>query len=163
MGDLELTSGATLGGFIALVVICLGVIYLFRNFFKKSAGSNLTEKYKDHEWSSPMEARAKYPEVNAFAWSRPIFLMGMAMAVAATLFAFAAFGLFLVRILKKQTRSKQAWLSFSYQFPFCFFIIGCIIRRDEVVIPMGSTVIEKDDEVLVLCRKEHTGWVSKLF
>ena len=89
MGDLELTSGATLGGFIALVVICIGVIYLFRNFFKKSAGSNLTEKYKDHEWSSPMEARAKYPEVNAFAWSRPIFLMGMAMAVAATLFAFS--------------------------------------------------------------------------
>ena len=89
MGDLELTAGATLGAFIFLVVICMAVVFLFRNLFKKHSGGDLTEKYKDHEWSSPLEARAKYPEVNAFSWSRPIFLMGLAVAIAATLFAFS--------------------------------------------------------------------------
>ncbi|MFQ5952036.1 MAG: Trk system potassium transporter TrkA [Candidatus Omnitrophota bacterium] len=42
-------------------------------------------------------------------------------------------------------------------------IIGCIIRRGEVIIPWGGTVIEKDDEALVFCRKEHLKWVNKLF
>jgi Trk K+ transport system NAD-binding subunit len=42
-------------------------------------------------------------------------------------------------------------------------VIGCIIRKDEVIIPWGGTVIEKDDEALIFCRKEHLKWVQKLF
>jgi len=89
MGDLELTSGATLGAILALVVVCVAVIFIFRSFFKKQSAETLKEKYSDHSWKSPLEGRAKYPEVDAFVWSRPIFLLGLAVALAATLFAFS--------------------------------------------------------------------------
>ena len=42
-------------------------------------------------------------------------------------------------------------------------IVGAIVRRDEVIIPWGDIVIEKDDEVIILCRREHNNWVTKLF
>jgi len=42
-------------------------------------------------------------------------------------------------------------------------IIGCIIRTDTVIIPWGDTVFEKDDEVMIICDKQHTGLVNKLF
>jgi trk system potassium uptake protein TrkA len=42
-------------------------------------------------------------------------------------------------------------------------IIGCIIRNGEVIIPWGGTVIEKGDEALIFCSKEHLKWVHKLF
>ncbi|MDB4349503.1 Trk system potassium transporter TrkA [Omnitrophica bacterium] len=43
------------------------------------------------------------------------------------------------------------------------FIVGAIVRKDEVIIPWGDIVIEDDDEVITLCRKEDSGWVNKLF
>ena len=42
-------------------------------------------------------------------------------------------------------------------------IIGCIIRRNEVIIPWGDTVIEEGDEVIVLTRREHINWINKQF
>jgi trk system potassium uptake protein TrkA len=42
-------------------------------------------------------------------------------------------------------------------------IIGCIIREGNVIIPWGGTVIEKDDEAIIFCGKEHLKWVHKLF
>jgi trk system potassium uptake protein TrkA len=42
-------------------------------------------------------------------------------------------------------------------------IVGAIVRRDEVIIPWGDIVIEENDEVIILCRREHNNWVTKLF
>ncbi|MFH1552264.1 MAG: Trk system potassium transporter TrkA [Candidatus Omnitrophota bacterium] len=42
-------------------------------------------------------------------------------------------------------------------------IIGCIIREDSVIIPQGDTVIEENDEVMVLSRKENVSLVNRLF
>lgn len=42
-------------------------------------------------------------------------------------------------------------------------IIGCIIRKNAVIIPQGDTVIEADDEVLVLSSKKNISLVKKLF
>ena len=42
-------------------------------------------------------------------------------------------------------------------------IIGCIIRKNAVIIPQGDTVIEADDEVLVLSSKKNIALVNKLF
>ncbi|MGB2630244.1 MAG: Trk system potassium transporter TrkA [Candidatus Omnitrophota bacterium] len=42
-------------------------------------------------------------------------------------------------------------------------IIGCIIREGNVIIPWGGTIIEKDDEAIIFCRKETLKWVHKLF
>jgi trk system potassium uptake protein TrkA len=41
--------------------------------------------------------------------------------------------------------------------------IGCIIRKSAVIIPQGDTVIEADDEVMVLCSKKNSALVNKLF
>ena len=74
-------------GLIALIVI--GVILFFRMKFKSKSESNLAEKYAGHAWKSPLEARSKYPDVNAFSFMRPFFLFGLSAALAATLFAFS--------------------------------------------------------------------------
>jgi trk system potassium uptake protein len=42
-------------------------------------------------------------------------------------------------------------------------IIGCIIRKNEAIIPQGNTVIEADDEVMVFSSKKNIGLVNKLF
>ncbi len=42
-------------------------------------------------------------------------------------------------------------------------IIGCIIRKNAVIIPQGDTVIETDDEVLILSSKKNIALVKKLF
>lgn len=42
-------------------------------------------------------------------------------------------------------------------------IIGCIFRGDEVVIPSGNTVIEENDEVLVICQKDDLKIAEKFF
>ena len=42
-------------------------------------------------------------------------------------------------------------------------VIGCIIRDENVIIPWGDTIIEKDDEAIIFCQKEHLKWVHKLF
>ena len=42
-------------------------------------------------------------------------------------------------------------------------IIGCIIRGNAVIIPQGDTVIEADDEVMVLSSKKNIALVNKLF
>lgn len=39
---------------------------LTRRYFDRLSENNLTEKYKDKQWNSPLEARNKYPDVNIF-------------------------------------------------------------------------------------------------
>ena len=42
-------------------------------------------------------------------------------------------------------------------------IVGCIIRETEVIIPDGTTIIEANDEVMVLSSKKNIPMVNKLF
>ena len=42
-------------------------------------------------------------------------------------------------------------------------IIGSVLRKDEVIIPSGDTVIEEDDVVLVLSQPKDMAFVSRLF
>ncbi len=89
MGDIAFTGQISLLLILFLAMIVLGVIFYFRRYYKGKSSSDLTGTYKDHEWDSPLDARNKYPDVNAFRLSRPIFLFGLATALAATLFAFS--------------------------------------------------------------------------
>ncbi|MFC1808551.1 Trk system potassium transporter TrkA [Candidatus Omnitrophota bacterium] len=41
--------------------------------------------------------------------------------------------------------------------------IGCIIRNNDVIIPSGKTVIEEDDEVIILCHRKYAKVVYKHF
>lgn len=42
-------------------------------------------------------------------------------------------------------------------------IIGCIIRKGAVIIPEGSTTIDQNDELIVLCDKKHIDSATKWF
>jgi len=42
-------------------------------------------------------------------------------------------------------------------------IVGCIIKNDSVIIPQGDTVIQQNDEIMVLSRKKDHNLVNKLF
>ena len=89
MGDITLTGGAALGLILFMAVLVIGIIFFLRSRYGKSADGSLSEKYADHQWSSPLEASNKYPDVNTFKLSRPIFLFGLVLSLAATLFAFS--------------------------------------------------------------------------
>jgi len=41
--------------------------------------------------------------------------------------------------------------------------VGCIIRENSVIIPKGDTIIEEDDEVMVLSSKKNIALVNELF
>ncbi len=41
--------------------------------------------------------------------------------------------------------------------------VGCLIRDNEVIIPQGDTILNENDEVMVLSRKENIALVNKVF
>ncbi|MFC1570668.1 Trk system potassium transporter TrkA [Candidatus Omnitrophota bacterium] len=42
-------------------------------------------------------------------------------------------------------------------------IIGCIIRGDQAIIPQGDTVIEENDELMILSHKDNINLIKKIF
>lgn len=66
---------ATLVGLIAVAII-IGRVYMARE-----SESNLTEKYRGHKWSSPLEARNKYPEVDIFRYSSLMFRFSLILSL----------------------------------------------------------------------------------
>ena len=89
MGDIEMTGGVSALLMLVIAILVIGIILFMRNLFKSRGNANLAEKYDGHKWASPLDARNKYPDVNAFKYGSPIFLFGLTAALAATLFAFS--------------------------------------------------------------------------
>lgn len=85
--NIELSAFGVLMGILGLFAIILALIFVLRGIF--SAKEGLDEKYKDKEWSSPLKARTKYPEVNAFGQSGTLFRFGLASALALSVLAFS--------------------------------------------------------------------------
>lgn len=75
---------------LALGIFVLLVIVGLRYYLNNNSNKNLTEKYKNKKWKSPIDRSGNYPEVNAFRFSGPLLKFGVAIALATTLFAFAA-------------------------------------------------------------------------
>ena len=63
---------------LAIVASVVAVIYVLKSIFKKTATEDLASKYKDKKWDSPMEGTYKYPDVDVFGMSGPIFRYGLA-------------------------------------------------------------------------------------
>jgi periplasmic protein TonB len=85
--NIALSASGVMMGFAALILIVLAVIFVMRNIF--GAKDDLTEKYKDTKWSSPLNARAQYPDVNVFRHSGTLFRFGLAAALGLTVLAFS--------------------------------------------------------------------------
>ena len=74
-------------GFIGLVVLILGLIFILRNLFGKKEG--LSEKYAEQPSTSLIKGRAKYPDVDVFEHSGTLFRFGLAAALCLTLLGFS--------------------------------------------------------------------------
>jgi protein TonB len=72
-------------GGIALVIVA--IILAFKTYYRRKSAESLSEKYQDQSWGSSLEARAKYPDVNPFNLTGPIFRFGMVAALGLTLLA----------------------------------------------------------------------------
>ena len=82
-------NGTTVGIFVlGLVVMTIAIIYIYRAYIKRQTADSLHEKYDDGSITSFLNSRNKYPEADVMHKSRPIFLYGLAAALALTLFAF---------------------------------------------------------------------------
>jgi len=72
-----------------LVLLTIGIIIFMRYKYNSLSSQDLTDKYRDHKWKSPLQGRNKYPEANAFGLSRSVFRYGLAISLALVLFAFS--------------------------------------------------------------------------
>lgn len=85
--DIALSAGGVLAGLGALIAVILALIFILRNVFSYKEG--LAEKYQGTSWGSPLKARTKYPDVNAFGNSGTLFRFGLASALALSVLAFS--------------------------------------------------------------------------
>lgn len=70
------------------VLVFIGIIILFRLYYAKQGKIDLSKKYADKKWKTPLEARTKYPEVDVFRMS-PIFMrLAVISALVLTILAF---------------------------------------------------------------------------
>ena len=72
--ELALTSKEILMASGLLLVLILAVIFFGRFLMTKKATENLTDKYKNASFASPLIGRSKYPDVDVFQYSSSFFL-----------------------------------------------------------------------------------------
>jgi protein TonB len=68
----------------AMVFVLTALTLLLRRSVKLAEKKDLTAKYKDKVWKSPMEARAKYPDVDIFKYRSYGLLLGLVCALLLT-------------------------------------------------------------------------------
>lgn len=87
--DLALTGGTVALMISGILLIVIALILAYKSYLKKEGDGRLTEKYKNKKWASPLEGRAKYPEVDVFSLSGPLFRFGLLAALGIVLLAFS--------------------------------------------------------------------------
>ncbi len=103
--DINIT-GKALGLFVVgIAIIIIAVVLFYRNYLNKMAHTNLSERYKDKKWTSPLEARDKYPEVDVFNLSGEFFKFGLLIAT----------GLILLFFSWTQYEKQMISMDFDYQ------------------------------------------------
>ncbi len=88
MGQLAFTGTQLLIGMIAIFVLVVAAIFILRSLLSSKDPDSLAEKYREREGGSPLAARNKYPEADAFKLSGPIWNAGLALSLLATVLAF---------------------------------------------------------------------------
>ena len=76
--DLWITVGLV---FVMIVVVVL----MLRYYFNRKATSELTTKYKEKKWKSPLEARNKYPDVDVFKFRNTMFYFSVIVVLGMTI------------------------------------------------------------------------------
>ncbi|MBK7873512.1 MAG: energy transducer TonB [Saprospiraceae bacterium] len=79
--NLSFTMNEVLWIIGTIMGVIVGLSVFGRMYFNRKSWSNLTEKYKDVQWSSPLEARNKYPDVNIFQHRGTLVSLSLAMSL----------------------------------------------------------------------------------
>ncbi len=79
--NLSFSATEVIAVFAVVLLIIASLITLGKRYFRSKADSNLTEKYKEKQWSSPLEARNKYPDVDVFSYRDTVFRLSLAMVM----------------------------------------------------------------------------------
>jgi len=66
---------------VATLLFILALIIFLRAYISKKATSGLTDKYQGKKWSSPLEARAKYPDVDVFRYRSTFLRLGLLISL----------------------------------------------------------------------------------
>lgn len=77
----EIGSTTAIWLVFAILLSVVAIILILKSNFKKKATEDLAAKYKDKVWSSPMEGTYKYPDVDIFGMSGPIWRYGLVAAL----------------------------------------------------------------------------------
>jgi protein TonB len=82
-------SGKALGlAVLGIMVGILALIYLVRMRLRQQSEKDLASTFDQHKYSSPLEGRNKYPEVDAFKYSNTFFNLGLAISLGVIVLAF---------------------------------------------------------------------------
>ncbi len=76
-------------GLLGVVALTVILLLALRAHYKKVENENLTELHKNEKWSSPVEARTKYPELDIFRASTSLRFYGIMIATLLMIFAFS--------------------------------------------------------------------------
>lgn len=88
MINYSFTSDQLLLGIALGIAAILTIIFVFKWYYRRQSGADLTTKYANKKWASPLTARNKYPDVDVFRLS-PVFLrLGLISALLLTIAAF---------------------------------------------------------------------------
>ena len=87
--DIALTGSGVLIAIVVFALITVLITQIIKAILRSKNDGRLTEKYSDTEWTSPLQASNKYPDVNIFNYSGPIFKYGVMASVLIALLAFS--------------------------------------------------------------------------
>jgi len=86
--DLSFEGGTLLIFLAGLIIFVVALVLIMKRMMTQRAASDeLSHKYEGK--GSPLEARTKYPEADAFRYSGTFFNLGLALAIGLTIMAFS--------------------------------------------------------------------------
>ncbi len=87
--DFEVSGSLVVYVFLAVILFTVAMIFIVRSVYNKRANSDLTSKHAGTSFSSPLEGRNKYPEVDTFSLSGTFMNYGLLAAIILMILAFS--------------------------------------------------------------------------
>ncbi|MBI5917025.1 MAG: energy transducer TonB [Bacteroidetes bacterium] len=87
--DFEVSGSLIVYVGIAIVMLTIALIFIVRSTYVKRSNSNLAAKHEGKAFSSPLEGRTKYPDVDTFGLSGTFMNYGILAAIILMILAFS--------------------------------------------------------------------------
>jgi protein TonB len=84
----EFTTSIIQVGLLVIAIAILTIIFFVKQHLRKEAEINLSKKNEGRKWSSPLEGRNKYPEVDLFKFRGTFLNFGLMASLVMMIFAF---------------------------------------------------------------------------